>query len=387
LRLTADTRLGVLLALLVLAVNVQSVSSRLGFVHKAKQVKEYDHWRYIHMSRGDAGDAALRHEPPYCYRVAVPAAARALVRLGVPENVAFYSIACAVVFGFLMALWVHLGDLGFSTGLRATGLLLAGFMQGAVRWPLYQYWMTDSTGLFLLMLAFVFTERGRRGALFLVSTAAAFVRETYVLVYPYLLLRDLRTGRGPVGAVLRTVAIAAVPFAVLVAIRMVVTANVEDSFREGIVDNVGFRWRQRFDNQLYVLTIGSFGALLPLALLFPRRLPGLVRRHFDRAFFFLSVYMSVSISNNTERPLAYALPVMVPAALAGLRSFIEETRLPALPVHAVAVGLQVLFWLGHRWAEAGMSIYQPVNWWTVAAMTLAWLAAQVLLNRTRSLRT
>ena len=30
-----------------------------------------------------------------------------------------------------------------------------------------------------------------------------------------------------------------------------------------------------------------------------------------------------------------------------------------------------------------MSIYQPVNWTTVAAMTAAWLAAQVALRRAR----
>ena len=48
---------------------------------------------------------------------------------------------------------------------------------------------------------------------------------------------------------------------------------------------------------------------------------------------------------------------------------------------AAVVGLQVLFWAGQRFAEAGMSIYQPVNWTTVAAMAAAWAAAQVLLRR------
>ena len=51
----ADARLGALLALLLLAVNVASVSSRLGFLHKPKQVKEYDHWRYVEMARGPEG--------------------------------------------------------------------------------------------------------------------------------------------------------------------------------------------------------------------------------------------------------------------------------------------------------------------------------------------
>ena len=52
-----DTRLGALLSILVLAVNVWVVSWHLGFLHKAKQVKETDQWRYIQMAR----DPERRH--------------------------------------------------------------------------------------------------------------------------------------------------------------------------------------------------------------------------------------------------------------------------------------------------------------------------------------
>jgi hypothetical protein len=123
--------------------------------------------------------------------------------------------------------------------------------------------------------------------------------------------------------------------------------------------------------------------LVPLVLLFPSRLPALARRHFDRALYVLSVYATLVISNNNERPLAYALPALVPAALWCLRAFLDETRLPAVPVLAAVVALQAVFWAGQRWADIGMSIYQPVNWTTVAAMATAWLAAQVVLSRRR----
>jgi hypothetical protein len=148
---------------------------------------------------------------------------------------------------------------------------------------------------------------------------------------------------------------------------------------------MSFRLAHLLDNQLYVVTIGAFGVLVPLVLLLPRRLPGLARRHFDRALFVLSVYATLVISNNNERPLAYALPALVPAALYCLRAFLEATRLPALPVLAAVVGLQVLFWSGQRFAEIGMSIYQPVNWTTVVAMAGAWLAAQAV-NARRTVR-
>ena len=377
----ADTRLGALLALVLLAVNILSVASELGFLHKAKQVKEYDHWRYIEMSRGPEGKPELQREPPYCFRLAVPALARGLTQLGLPENAAFYLLTNAALFGFLLLLWLHLRDLGFSLPLRVTGLLVTGFTQGAVRWFEYQYWMSDPVALFLVMLAFFLIERGKWGAVAAVSLAAAFVRETYILVYPYVFLRELRLGRRFSTALGRTATVALLPVAVLVAIRRLVTPNQPDAFVAGIVDSMTFRLNHVLDNQPYLVTLGAFGVLVPLVVLFPARLPALVRRHFDRALFVLSVYATLVISNNNERPLAYALPALVPAALWCLRLFLDETRLPVLPVCGAVVALQILFWTGQRWAEIGMSIYQPVNWTTVVAMTGAWLAAEVVLRR------
>ena len=381
---SADTRLGLLLAILILGLNVASVSSRLGFLHKPKQVKESDHWRYVEMARGAEGRPALQREPPYCFRLAVPALVRGLTRLGLSVNAGFFLVTNAALFGFLLVLWLHLRDLGFALPLRVTGLLVVGFTQGAVRWFEYQYWMTDPAALFLVMLAFLLVERGKRGWLIATSLLAAFVRETYVLVYPYVFLRDLRVGHPLLPAAARTAAVAAAPVAILLAIRRLVVPNQADDFVSGIVDSMTFRWNHLLDNQPYVLTIGAFGILVPLVLLFPSRLPGFVRRHFDRALYVLSVYATLVISNNNERPLAYALPALAPAALACLRVFLEETRLPALPVLAAVVALQALFWAGQRWAEMGMSIYQPVNWTTVAAMAAFWVAAQAARARTRA---
>jgi hypothetical protein len=374
----ADTRIGILLALLMLAVNVGSVSSRLGFLHKPKQVKEYDHWRYVEMARGEDGRHALSREPPYCFRVAVPAIVRLLTRTGLSINAGFFLTTNLALFGFLVLLWLHLRDLGFSLPLRATGLLVVGFTQGAVRWFEYQYWMSDPLALFLVMLAFYLLERDRYAALFLTGIAAAFTRETYVLVYPYVLLRELRLGRGLGRASARAAALAVVPLAILAALRLSIEPNQPDKFVVGIVDSMGFRFAHLLDNQPYVLTIGSFGVLVPLALLVPDRIPALLKRHFDRALFVASVYASLVISNNNERPLSYALPALVPAGLGMLRSHFDRTRVPALPAMGIVVGLQVLFWTGQRYAEMGMSIYQPVNWLTVAAMTAFWAVAQAL---------
>jgi hypothetical protein len=392
----ADTALGALLALALLGLNISCVSSRLGFLHKPKQVKEYDHWRYVEMARGEEGRPALQREPPYCFRVGVPALVRGLSRIGLSVNAGFFLVTNAVLFGFLLVLWVHLRDLGFGLSLRVAGLLVVGLTQGAVRWFEYQYWMTDPAALFLVMLAFFLLERRSWAGLAATSVVAAFVRETYVVVYPYVFLHELRRSLLPREAsasgapspafaalvrvaALRGIAVAAVPLAILVALRRLVTADHPDRFVVGIVDSMTFRWNHLLDNQPYVVTIGSFGVLVPLVLLFPCRLPALVHRHFDRALYVASVYATLAISNNNERPLSYALPALVPAALWCVRAFIRETGSPETPVLAVVVCLQALFWAGQRWAEMGMSIYQPVSWTTVVAMAVFWAAAQVTL--------
>jgi hypothetical protein len=377
----ADTRLGALLALLLLALNAWSVSSQLGFLHKPKQVKEYDHWRYVEMARGPEGRPALQREPPYCFRLAVPGLVRALTFVGLSVNAGFFLVTNTALFGFLLVLWIHLRDLGFDLALRVGGLVVVGLTQGAVRWFEYQYWMSDPAALFLVALAFLLLERGRWIPLLATSVLAAFVRETYVLVYPYVFLRDVRTGRPLLPATARAAALAAAPLAILVAIRRLVTPNQPDDFVSGIVDSTTFRWNHLLDNQPYVLTVGAFGVLVPLVLLFPARLPALVRRHYDRALYVLSVYATLAISNNSERPLAYALPALLPSALALLRAFLDEARLPSLPVLATVVSAQAVFWSGQRWAEMGMSIYQPVRWTTVGTMAALWLAAQVALRR------
>ena len=139
---------------------------------------------------------------------------------------------------------------------------------------------------------------------------------------------------------------------------------------------MAFRFRNLTNNQPYVLTVGTFGVIFPLLLMFPGRVITLLREHFDQAGLLACVYATLVISNNTERPLIYALPVVVPAALHQLRALIEEARLPAVPVCALTVALQAFVWTQTRFAEIGMSIYQPTNLMVVAAMLLFWLAGQ-----------
>jgi hypothetical protein len=375
-----DVLIGGLAALLALALNAGYVSAHLGFVHRARQVRESDHHHYIEKAEGDAGRKALADAPPYVWRVLTPLLARGLMRAGLSVNAAFYLITNLSLFGFLLVLFLYLREVGFDRALALTGLALVAFMQGAVRWFEYQYWMSDPPCLLLVALAFWLVRREKHAALGLVSVVAALVRETYVIVYVHYFLH-LWKRRSWREAVVRTLAVSALPLAILVALRLAIVANQPDDLVASFHENVDFRLRHLFDNQWYVLTVGTWGVLFPLFVLYPGRIWTLARRHFDQLAPALAVYASLAVSNNTERPLAYAVPALLPAALHNLRAFLEETRLPATFIVALAVALQAFFWWQTRLFEMGMSIYQPANLAVAAAMFGFWVLCRVALAR------
>ena len=375
-----DVLVGAIAALLALGLNAGYVSAHLGFVHRARQVRETDHHHYIEQAEGEAGRAELADAPPYCWRVLTPALAGALARTGLGLDRAFYLITNLSLFGFLLVLFLYLRELGFDRTLALAGLALVALMQGAVRWFEYQYWMADPPCLFLVGLGFWLVRREKHAALAAVAVLAAFVRETFVVVFPhyFLYLWKRRSGRE---AAWRAAAVSALPIAVLVALRLAIPANQPDDLAASLQENVGFRARHFFDNQWYVLTVGTWGVLFPLFFLYPRRIPELARRHFDQLAPALAVYASLMISNNTERPLAYAVPALLPAALHNLRVFLAETGLPRSVVIGSAVALQAFFWSQTRLFEMGMSIYQPANVRVFALMAAFWALCRLALSR------
>jgi hypothetical protein len=170
---------------------------------------------------------------------------------------------------------------------------------------------------------------------------------------------------------------------ILVGLRLLITPDHPDSFVGDLLDTTGLRLRH-LAQQPYMFTLGAYGVLMPLVLLFPKRLAGLVRRHAEQAFLVAFFYALCLLANNTERELGYTLPAVLPAALLGLRSLVVEARLPRLPTLGVVVALQAFFFSQQRYLEMGSSMFQPANLGVVMAMTLFWLAAQAALQYPRS---
>ena len=170
----------------------------------------------------------------------------------------------------------------------------------------------------------------------------------------------------------------------LLLVHRLIVPNESNDLVVSIADTLGFRWRHRDDNQAYVMTVGSLGVLFPLLFLFPERAAAIIRRHYDAAAYLVITYLTLSIANNTERMLAYGLPVIVPAALLSAETLAREARIPRGAVLGAAVALQLLFWLRLRFhGEAGLSMYQPTDPVVVVAMAAFWLAARALRRARR----
>jgi hypothetical protein len=381
-----DLALAFLLAVALLGGNSAWVSARLGFLHKPHRVAEHDHLRYLEMAKGAAGDPALARQSPYCWRPLVPLLAGRLWKAGLKLNLAFWLITNAALLGFLLALFIHLGDIGLGLRLRFLGIALAGLLQGCVRWFEYQYWMTDPAGLLVLVASLLLARRRRLAALALLGVLGALVRETYVVAYPYLLFHEARRD-GWRAAFARTAAVAAPGLLVSLLLRQIIVPLSGPSLGAAIADNVAFRLRHLFDNQPYVLTLGTWGVLLPLALTFPRRLGHLARLRPEGTALLAFVYVTTFlISNNNERPLAYATPAVLPAALDGFDRWLRRTRLPFAPSAVAVLALQAFVLARTEFTGLGISIYQPTDWAVIAVLALAWAGARVLVRRAASSR-
>ncbi len=389
---------GLLASLVLVASSAAWVAATLGPLHKPKQVHESDHHHYVEMARGFARppgapgprpELALR--APYCWRVFVPGLVALLMRVGVNLHVAFYALTNAALLAFLYVLFVSLEDLGFDLRLRLVGLGLVGLMQGAVRWFEVQYWMTDPAGLLCVALGVLLARRlgdtppgaSRQGLLLRLAALlllAACVRETWVLVVPFAFFTLLRH-HGVAHALVTSAALAAPACAATWLLRRFIVPAVHPGLLDSIVDNVGFRLNHAGDNQLYVLTLGTWGVLLPLALLAPGGWLARARAGLPELSLTAFVYVTtVLISNNNDRPLAYALPALLPAALAGLRRLVDAAPARAWAPIVAVLALQALFFALTRFTGLGISVYQPVSWPVVVSLVGAGLLALRLLR-------
>jgi hypothetical protein len=364
-------------SILLVAGNAAFVARTVGFVHRPKSCLETDHYRYIDLALAPPGRPATERsrEQPFCYRVLVPGIVHALRFTGLGTNVAFYLTSNLFLALFLVTFHRLLRLRGARLLEALLGVVLVALVPGAVRWYEYQYWMPDPAGLFLTTLAILLVHRESEKLLLALSSIAILARETYVLVLPYAFLHAWRKASlgAAVGEALRLGA-ATVP--ILVLLRVAIPSSGGAGLVAAAREMLAFRARHLWDNQIYFATVGSFGVLLPLALLRPFKAGQFARRWPEDLALVALAYASLAFANNTDRLLAYALPAVVPAALRNARAAGSAGLWVAI------LALQGFFYWVTPFHERGISIYQPTNGPVAALMALFWIAGVARLRRT-----
>ncbi|HET7290809.1 MAG TPA: hypothetical protein VFM88_00160 [Vicinamibacteria bacterium] len=353
-------------------------------MHRPRQVRELDHSRYIAMAEAPPGLASdpRARERPFCYRVLVPAVVgRLAVLTGVNLHAVFWATTQLALMAFLFTLFLLLRRQGFAVDAALLGTALASLMPGAVRWYAYQYWMPDPVCLWLVTLGLLLAREDRRAALSAVAAAGAATRENWLLIPAYALSRWTRQRRawGPLEAVL----VFAPAAAAAVAIRVVIDPMSGPGFLDAAREMLAFRARHLLDNQLYFVTIGSFGVLVPLLVLRSPRAWGAVRARPEDAAVALLAFASLAFANNTDRLLAYALPVLLPPALRAVEAVGRVVGWARAAVAAVAAQVTV-YAVTPGWGISGLSIYQPVRWTAILLCAVLVVAGAVALRRERS---
>jgi hypothetical protein len=371
------------LALLLLALSVAVVASGLGPPpHRPRQVKELDHYRYIALAEAPPlrPEDPRARERPFVHRVLVPALVWSLTRVsGISVHTGFWLTTLLALCGWLFVLFLWLRGAGFDDRTALVGVALAGLVPGAARWYAYQYWMCDPLCLLLVGLGLLSARQGRRSALGAVSVAGVLTRESYVLVPVWATLRWVRE-QGARRGLSRAAATFAAAAAAWLAVRLAAPVEGGPSLLEAAGESLAFRARHLFGNQWYFATLGSFGVLVPLLLLRLRHAPAALKGRAEDAALLLLVYGSLALANNTDRLLAYALPVLLPPAL---RALGELSRVWGRgPAAAAALLGQAWFYAATpAWGEPGLSLYQPVRWSVVVLCALLWAAGAAGLRR------
>jgi hypothetical protein len=370
---------GLLIAVACVFVNAAWVVADFGFPHAPRAVLETDHYRYIEMAKGPAaGQPELALEPPFAYRILLPATVRGLTALGADLHLAFYALSTLCGVAFLVVLYAILATWGFRVRERCFGVVLAAMLPGAIRWYHYQYWMTDPLALVWVALAVLAIRLQWTRALFGIALLGVATRESFVLVLPYYAVHLFRTA-GAGAALRRGGALAALALAALAAIHLSIDAGQGGHWWNLARETFAWRWQRLFDNQLYFATLGSFGALLVLIVGSPRATAAHARHHYEDWVIVAGVYASLLLARNTDRLLVYALPVLLPVAMSNLH---ERLRAPkpwgSVIGCAVVVTHGVFFVQTQTAAVPALSINQPFNAWVTGfalALGMLWVTA------------
>ena len=293
-----------------------------------------DHHVYLYMAQHPVGQFRVA---PWSWRLLEPWMVQAS-RL--PAQVGFEVVTFASLWLTGVALYAVCRRLNFSVRLSAYGVVLFFGLSYAVKFNVYDFWLTDP-------LAFLFTSLGvlaaldRRRLLFAACLAAGVLaKESVIFVAPLYFSLNVRT-RADKRLLVESALLAVPAVLLLTAVRVFIPAlNADAAYVASLPRLVAadarsvpdysllhaFRTVMEYRTSHWTSTLAkaasAYGVLLPALLVFGGRKARQLAVRFSP--FLLLVLAQLAFAYNTQRLVVFAFPVVVACALCGVERLVTQ---------------------------------------------------------------
>jgi hypothetical protein len=333
--------------------------------------EEWDHVFYIEMALGHPANMRLA---PFEYRVLNPLLAK-LLPFDVLTNFAVLSFTALWLTGIVS--YFAFKAQGFSAPLAFAGVLFFLSLGWAVRFNLYDFWLSDPLG-FLFIAGVVWSVLARKDILFLILlTAGVAAKENVIFAAPlYYTLNAKKFADGRL--LLRALLLAAPALGLFLAFRMFIpTVNEEYNFAT-LLQNIGLKRIHQIlrDPRDYLLlySIGTFGVSLFFLPFFAVRKNLVLLLRFSPLI--AGAYLSLLFAHNDTRLIVAAFPAVIAMALRGLEFIMERTGAPERFVVALPLAFIILLLLKKEWYVIPSVYEAAVFVWFLAFLMQAGRSAE-----------
>ncbi len=294
---------------------------------------------YVYMAKHPLGSF---HIAPWCWRILVPVIVSHLP-LSLEQGFESVTLLTTALTGLVV--YVILRKLCFSNGLSMLGLMLFFSMSYATRFNLRDFWLTDTTAFLFTALALLALLHRRLTLYVLCLVVGVLAKESVIFVTPLCYTFTARQ-RWDLGALARTVLLAAPAVAELILLRQAISAwNGHVGYVAALPSNVrsdignvasynlltvagkeiSARWQIWPQDLVQVITsFGTLGLVLPL-LGGWRNLLSTLTRFWP---FLILVYSQLLFTFNTQRLIVLAFIPVTFAAMLGIRRVTERFEIP-----------------------------------------------------------
>ena len=292
---------------------------------------EWDQHKYIQM----ANELFSNNSAPFCYRILMPSI---VYFMPFEIQMSFYMLTYIFIVATAFLVHYFLRKMQFNIAYSLTGMFLFLSLGYATRFQLYAFWYVDSLAFLIAMgIMCLIVDKDNKKNDILLSIAfflGVLAKESVLFLFPiYYTFRAKRFLDGKVA--LKSILIILPSVIAFILVRMMIPNYSDYELGSHFGYCFGTRLHELSFGQIRgMYTFGTFGVLL-------LTLPFFNIKHNFKLFlkflpFIILVYSQMLLALTTERLLILAFPALIPMAIFGLKSLVEQLHIKSTLVIPLA---------------------------------------------------